>query len=44
MSSERQTRKAYSTDLTDEQWAMVETLIPAAKTQHGGTVANRVSA
>ncbi len=27
-------RKAYSTDLTDEQWAHVESLIPPAK--HGG--------
>lgn len=28
------TRKPYPTDLTDEQWALVEPLIPAAK--HGG--------
>ena len=28
------TRKPYSTDLTDEQWAIVEPLIPPAK--HGG--------
>jgi putative transposase len=26
------TRKAYATDLTDEQWAILEPLIPAAKT------------
>ena len=36
MSSERRTRKAYPTDLTDEQWALVEPLLPAAKTRHGG--------
>jgi len=29
-----QPRKAYSTDLTDEQWAVLELLVPAAK--HGG--------
>ena len=29
---ETATRKAYATDLTDEQWAIVEPLIPAAKT------------
>ena len=28
------TRKSYSTDLTDDQWAFLEPLIPAAK--HGG--------
>ena len=28
------TRKAYATDLTDEQWAILESLIPQAK--HGG--------
>ena len=28
------TRKPYLTDLTDEQWAILEPLIPAAK--HGG--------
>jgi putative transposase len=28
------TRKAYSTDLTDEQWAILEPLVPSAK--HGG--------
>ena len=36
MSMEFQTRKAYATDLTDEQWAVVEPLIPASKTRHGG--------
>lgn len=29
---ETSTRKAYATDLTDEQWAIVEPLIPPAKT------------
>lgn len=29
-----QPRKAYSTDLTDEQWAILEPLVPPAK--HGG--------
>lgn len=29
-------RKPYSSDLTDEQWAMVEPLIPAARVQRGG--------
>lgn len=29
-------RKPYPTDLTDEQWAIVEALIPRAKTARGG--------
>jgi putative transposase len=36
MSSEVPTRKAYPTDLTDDQWVIVEPLIPPAKNQHGG--------
>lgn len=36
MSSEIQTRKPYPTDLTDEEWPIVEPLIPAAKTRYGG--------
>ena len=40
MSSEVQSRKAYSTDLTDDQWAIVESLIPPAKTRHGGRPRN----
>ena len=36
MSSELQTRKTYPTDLTDEQWIILEPLLPAAKTLHGG--------
>jgi hypothetical protein len=31
------TRKPYSTDLTDQQWAIIEPLVPPAK--HGGTAA-----
>jgi putative transposase len=29
-------RKPYSTDLTDEQWAIIEPMLPAAKNQFGG--------
>lgn len=29
-------RKLYPTDLTDEQWAIIEALIPSAKTARGG--------
>lgn len=36
MSNELPRRKAYPTDLTDEQWAILEPLIPAARTTHGG--------
>lgn len=36
MSAKISTRKAYPTDLSDEQWAMVEPLIPDPKTDHGG--------
>lgn len=36
MSSEFQSRKAYSSDLTDGQWVIVEPLIPPAKTRRGG--------
>ncbi len=34
MQTTETTRKAYATDLTNEQWAILEPLIPAAK--HGG--------
>ena len=37
MSNEEQTRKPYPTDLTDEQWAILEPMIPLPRTQHGGT-------
>ena len=36
MASELQTRKPYSTDLTDEQWPIVEPLIPGPKNRLGG--------
>lgn len=36
MSSEYETRKAYATDLSDEQWVLVEPMIPAAKNNAGG--------
>jgi len=36
MSQEKQTRKPYPSDLTDEQWAILEPMIPAAQTRRGG--------
>lgn len=36
MSNQAQPRKAYSSDLSDEQWAIIESLIPPARTQNGG--------
>lgn len=36
MSQSGETRKAYPTDLTDEHWAIIEPLLPAAKNEHGG--------
>jgi putative transposase len=36
MSNKTETRKAYASDLSDEQWAIIEPLIPAPRTQHGG--------
>lgn len=36
MSNETGSRKAYPSDLTDEQWRVLEPLIPAARTQRGG--------
>lgn len=36
MSLSTETRKAYPTDLTDEQWAIIEPKLPAPKNQHGG--------
>lgn len=36
MSNELPARKAYPSDLTDEQWETIECEIPAAKTRHGG--------
>ena len=31
-----ETRNSYASDVTDEQWAILEALIPAAETVHGG--------
>lgn len=36
MASELQARKAYPTDLTDEQWAIIEPLLPSPKNRYGG--------
>lgn len=36
MSNEISLRKPYGSDLTDEQWAILEPLIPAPRTQQGG--------
>ena len=36
MSQERPARKPYPSDLTDAQWTILASLIPAARTQHGG--------
>ena len=36
MSNAREPRKAYPTDLTDEQWKFLEAEIPPARTKHGG--------
>jgi putative transposase len=36
MSRSTESRKAYPTDLTDAQWAIIEPLLPAAKNRHGG--------
>lgn len=36
MSNKTGTRKAYASDLSDKQWAIIEPLIPAPRTQRGG--------
>jgi putative transposase len=36
MAGEQEKRKAYPSDLTDEQWAIVEPLIPAPRSNRGG--------
>ncbi len=36
MGREQQKRKSYPSDLTDEQWARLEPLIPAARSNRGG--------
>lgn len=38
MSAENVTRRAYLTDLTDDQWAIVEPLIPGSTNYLGGRV------
>jgi len=37
MAPKAQARKRYPTDLTDEQWRILEPLLPPARTQHGGS-------
>jgi putative transposase len=37
MAHKEDVRKRYPTDLTDEQWGILEPLLPPARTQHGGT-------
>lgn len=37
MANKEQARKRYRSDLTDEQWEILEPLLPAPHTQHGGT-------
>lgn len=37
MAHQEQARKQYPTDLTDEQWVILEPMLPPARTQHGGT-------
>lgn len=36
MANKEQARKRYLSDLTDEQWRILEPLLPAPRTQHGG--------
>jgi len=36
MATAKQVRKPYPSDLTDAQWTILEPLLPAARTQHGG--------
>lgn len=36
MSQSNGPRKAYSTDLSDAQWGIIEPLLPPAKNEHGG--------
>ena len=37
MANEEQVRKRYRSDLTDEQWVILEPMLPPPRTQHGGT-------
>lgn len=36
MAKQEQARKGYLSDLTDEQWEILEPMLPPARTQHGG--------
>jgi putative transposase len=36
MSNQAESRRAYPSDVTDEQWAILQTLIPPARTTRGG--------
>ncbi|MGH2360533.1 MAG: IS5 family transposase [bacterium] len=36
MAEQRQARKRYLSDLTDEQWMILEPMLPPPRTQHGG--------
>jgi putative transposase len=37
MATREPARKRYRSDLTDEQWVILEPMLPPARTQHGGT-------
>jgi putative transposase len=37
MATQDPARKRYRSDLTDEQWVILEPMLPPARTQHGGT-------
>jgi len=36
MAKQEQARKRYLSDLTDEQWEILEPMLPPPRTQHGG--------
>ena len=36
MAKQEHTQKWYLSDLTDEQWEILEPMLPAPRTQHGG--------
>ncbi|MBI3247400.1 MAG: transposase, partial [Deltaproteobacteria bacterium] len=36
MAKQGQARKRYLSDLTDEQWGILQPLVPPPRTQHGG--------
>jgi transposase len=36
MAKREQVRKRYLSDLTDEQWVILEPRLPSPRTQHGG--------